>query len=358
MAVMGFDQRPVARPHHKLRPAGIAAAASYDPMQIAQKYGFPTGVTGAAQTIALIELGGGFDSADVAAYFQQKNVTRTGRLDPISVDGAPYAPNQDPDADGEVQLDIDVAGSVAPGANLRVYFGPNAGNGFYDAIQAALKDTQLAPTVISISWGGPESTWAAQDMDAMDQLFAAAAGRNITVCVASGDNGSVDNSPDGLNTTDFPASSPNVLGCGGTTLEPAPGAEVAWGNNNGASGGGYSTHFKKPGYQTSGQSALRGVPDVAGDADPATGYNVRVNGQPQVIGGTSAVAPLWAALVALANQQLSKQVGFINPALYANPGALNDITSGTNGGYNAGSGWDPVTGLGSPRGLAVVQALT
>jgi len=191
-------------------------------------------------------------------------------------------------------------------------------------------------------------------MDAMDQLFQTAAAKNITVCVASGDNGSADDSADGSDTVDFPSSSPHALGCGGTSF--GPNGEVAWNNASGASGGGFSAHFPRPSYQAGDQ--WRGVPDVCGDADPETGYNIQVNSQPMVSGGTSAVAPLWAALIALANQQLQRQVGFINPTLYANPSALTDITAGNNGGYSAGVGWDPVTGLGSPRGAAVVAVLS
>jgi kumamolisin len=221
-------------------------------------------------------------------------------------------------------------------------------------VLAAMTSPYGSPTVISISWGSSESYWAAQDMDALDQLFQTAAAKNITVCVASGDNGSADGSPDGSDTADFPASSPHVLGCGGTSF--GPNGEVAWNNASGATGGGFSAHFQRPSYQSGDQ--WRGVPDVCGDADPETGYNIQVNGVAMVSGGTSAVAPLWSALVALANQQLQRQVGFINPTLYANPAALTDITSGNNGGYSATVGWDAVTGLGSPRGVAVVTALS
>ena len=102
----------------------------------------------------------------------------------------------------------------------------------------------------------------------------------------------------------------------------------------------------------------RGVPDVSGDADPNTGYNILVDGKAMPIGGTSAVAPLWAGLVTLLNQKLGKPVGFLNPILYANPGALNDITQGSNGDYNAGPGWDPCTGLGSPNGMKLLAVLS
>ena len=358
VAVQGFDQRPVARPHFRILPRAAQAATTYDPAQLARIYQFPAGVDGSGQTVALIELGGGFEPNDVAAYFSEKGINRTGRLVSVSVDGAVNTPNDPSGADGEVQLDIDVAGSVAPGANVAVYFTTNTASGFLDAIQAALHDAANNPSVISISWGGPESSWAAQDIDAMDQAFQSAAALGVTVCAASGDSGAVDNAPDGRKTTDFPASSPNVLGCGGTSL-PEAGRETAWndGAGGGASGGGFSAHFPQPAYQKGIGGSGRGVPDVAADADPRTGYNVRIDGQDTVAGGTSAVAPLWAGLLALVNQALGRRAGFVNPTLYANPSALRDVTSGNNDGFSAGPGWDPVTGLGSPNGAAVQAAL-
>ena len=363
VAVMGLDQRPVAKPHFRVRPAAISAAAtavSYTPPQVATAYSFPPNLDGTGQTIALIELGGGYAANDVAAYFTQLGINRTGSLTDISVDGATNGGEADPTgADGEVQLDIEVAGSIAPAANIAVYFAPNQGAGFQDAISQAVNDTTTNPSVISISWGGPESSYAAQDLDAIDQTMAQAATLGITICVASGDNGSSDGAAAGTVAVDFPASSPNALGCGGTSLQIG-GAETAWndGAQGGASGGGYSAHFPIPAWQNGAvTNSMRGVPDVSGDADPATGYQVNVDGTATIVGGTSAVAPLWAALVALINQSVGHKVGFINPALYANPTALKDIVSGNNGAYTAGPGWDAVTGLGSPIGTSVLAAL-
>jgi len=365
VAVMGFDRRPVAKPHfRRLRavPSDRAApgdhaapsdrGASYTPLQVAERYGFPTDVTGAGQTIAIIELGGGYTSGHMDAYFAGLGVHRTGTLTAVGVGGAANAPDNNPDGpDGEVQLDIEVAGAVAPGANLAVYFGANAGSGFLDAIAAAVNDTDRDPSIISISWGGPESTYALQDLEAYDLAFAHAATIGITVCVASGDNGASDGEPDGKH-VDFPASSPHVLGCGGTRL-PATGDEVAWndGEQGGATGGGYSTHFHKPSWQSGNAKPHRGVPDVAGDADPQTGYRVAVDGGQTVVGGTSAVAPLWAGLIALVNQSCGARAGFVQPALYANAKtAFTDITSGNNNGYDAGPGWGSGDGPGIAEG--------
>ena len=357
VAVVGFDQRAIARPHFRVR-ARASAGISYDPSAVATHYGFPAGQTGAGQTVALIELGGGYVAAQMTAYFAAHHVHRTGTLEAVPVGGATNTPGDPSGADGEVQLDIQVVGSVAPAADIAVYFGANQGSGFLDAIAAAVHDMQRKPSVISISWGGPESTWSAQDIDAMDQVFQTAGSLGITVCAASGDSGASDGATTGMLTVDFPASSPHVLGCGGTRL-PHTGAEVAWndGTKGGASGGGFSTHFPRPSWQTGNTKTGRGVPDVAGDADPETGYNVSVDGHAEVIGGTSAVAPLWAGLVALANQAAGRSAGFVNPVLYAHPAAMTDITKGNNAGYSAAVGWDPVTGLGSPKGAGVVAAL-
>jgi kumamolisin len=137
-------------------------------------------------------------------------------------------------------------------------------------------------------------------------------------------------------------------------------------NNEGATGGGVSNFFALPSWQANanvpaptGSTGGRGVPDVAGDADPTTGYQIRVDGQDTVIGGTSAVAPLWAGLIAVANQQLGTQVGFIQPAIYAAKAAsaLNDITQGNNGAFYAGPGWDACTGLGSPIAAKLIPLL-
>jgi kumamolisin len=209
----------------------------------------------------------------------------------------------------------------------------------------------------------------------MDEAFQSAAAMGVSVCVAAGDDGSTDGVTDGLNHVDFPASSPNVLACGGTELVASGDSitsETVWNelaNNEGATGGGISDVFPLPSWQNGAgvppsanpsKNVGRGVPDVTGDADPTTGYVTRVDGNPDVIGGTSAVAPLWAALIALINQSIGKPVGFINPLLYQDAATardLNDITSGNNGAYSAGPGWDACSGLGSPIGAQVATAL-
>ncbi len=373
--VFGLDNRPQARSHLRraARPAaGAKASTSFTPVAIAALYGFPTGVDGAGECIGIIELGGGFRPADLTTYFSGLSIAEP-QVVAVSVDQAQNTPTTADGADGEVMLDIEVAGAIAPGARIAVYFAPNTDQGFLDAVTTAIHDAVNKPSVISISWGSAESTWTAQAMTQFDQAFQAAAAMGVTICVAAGDNGSSDGVTDGKPHVDFPASSPNALACGGTSITASGStiaSEVVWndGSNGGATGGGVSTVFPLPTYQANagipsvaGTSATgRGVPDASGNADPATGYQVLVDGQSMVVGGTSAVAPLWAGLVALMNQQLGKPVGFLNPLLYgslADQGLLNDIVSGSNGDYTARSGWDACTGWGSPRGAALSKAL-
>ena len=383
LAVLGLDTRPQFRAH--FRPLAAAAqGTSYSPNQVADIYQFPAGTTGAGQTIAVIELGGGFSTSDLDTYFGGLGIP-VPSISAVGVDGASNAPGSDPTgADVEVALDIDVIGAAAPGATQVVYFAPNNGDqGFVDAISEAAQASP-APIAISISWGQSEDSWTAQGRSAMDAAMADAAALGITVCAASGDNGSGDAVTDGQPHVDFPASSPYALGCGGTKLlaDPSTGtisSEVVWNetaSNEGAGGGGVSDQFPLPSWQANagvpaqaggssgtGGSSGRGVPDVAGNADPTTGYQIYSGGQAQVVGGTSAVAPLWAALVSRLAEATGQRFGLLQPALYAGvtPGAdvpgFHDITSGNNGAYAAGPGWDACTGLGSPDGTALLTRL-
>jgi kumamolisin len=374
-AVLGLDNRPQSKPHYRARPESLtvahaASAVSYSPRQVAQLYNFPSDVDGSGQTVGIIELGGGYKPADLKTYFSSLNIKEP-TITSVSVDKGKNAPTNPSSADGEVQLDIEVVGAVAPGAKIVVYFAPNTDQGFQDALTTAIHDTTHKPTVISISWGGPESTWTAQAMTAFDSAAQDAAALGVSICAASGDNGSSDGVTDGQNHVDFPASSPHILACGGTSLQSSNGAissETVWndGGQGGAGGGGFSTQFSLPTWQaTAGikppANGGRGVPDVSGDADPQTGYNVQVDGQKMVIGGTSAVAPLWSGLIALLNEKIGKPAGFLQPVLYGLPksaNAFHDIVGGSNGAFSAGPGWDPATGLGSPAGTNLLNALS
>ncbi|GAC1406245.1 MAG: S53 family peptidase [Candidatus Velthaea sp.] len=364
--VFGLDDRPQARAQFRragVRPAA-APATSFSPLQIAAAYNFPPAFDGSGQTIALIELGGGYTSADLDAYFSGFGLATPTVLS-VGVDGASNAPAGDPNsADTEVVLDIEVAGAVAPGARIVVYFAPNTDQGFLDAITTAIHDTVNAPSVVSISWGGPEPRWTAQALTNFDAAFAAAALLGVTVLCAAGDNGSDDGVGDGKPHVDFPSSSPHAIACGGTRLAlngTAIASETVWndGAGGGATGGGISAAFARPAWQADSgvPQTGRGVPDVAGDADPQSGYIVRVDGTSSVVGGTSAVAPLYAGLIARINQGAGKPAGFVNALLYANPAAFRDIIEGNNGAFSAATGWDACTGLGSPDGTRIAVAL-
>jgi kumamolisin len=407
-SVIGLDNRPFAKPHYRIRrgtarAAGVGATADrstasasvpagFTPPQLASLYIFPKNLDGTGQTIAILELGGGFHPAELTTYFQNLGIAT-----PPSVTAATYTnggtnspgtnaldPNN---PDVEVMLDIEVSGSIAPGAKIVVYFAPDTTDqSFLGVMNAILTDTVNKPNIVSISWGGPEDEATAQFRNEFDQLLQSAASLGVTVCVAAGDNGSADFAADDPNWdkkahVDFPASDPFVLACGGTQLTASSTAitkEVVWddGKNDGT-GGGVSRFFALPSYQQNAGvppaadptgPVMRGVPDVAGDAAPASGYRIICDGTSfpdpsqgiPPVGGTSAVAPLWAGLLARINQGLGKPVGFINPLLYAAPAnaTFRDITQGNNGDYKAGTGWDACTGLGTPNGQNLLQALT
>ena len=367
--VFGLDSRPAAKPRFQIaRKEGKIIShdqspQSFTPDQLAKIYGFPAGFTGKGQCIGIIELGGGFKPEDISSYFKSLNLAAP-TVKAISVDGGQNSPSTPDSADGEVMLDIEVSGAVANGATIAVYFAPNTDQGFLDAITTAVHDTNNQPSVISISWGSAELNWTTQALDNFNEAFKTAAALGVSICIASGDSGSRDGETDGKVHVDFPASSPYALACGGTHLEVTNNkisSETVWkDSDDSASGGGVSTYFPLADYQANANVPLevdtkfkgRGVPDVAADADPDTGYNVLVDGQQLVIGGTSAVAPLMAGLIALFNEQYNKPSGFIHPQLYADPGLCRDITEGNNKttsadtGYTAGPGWDACSGWG------------
>jgi kumamolisin len=391
--VFGLDTRPQGT-HHFQRPRGTRSAYAppgilYTPVQVASLYGFPAGLTGQGQCIGIIEFGGGYRTSDLDEYFQEigidpPSVVSVSVLGAVNYPTTPMANNGD---DVEVMLDIEVAGGVAPGAQIVVYFAPIYTLGWLRAFKTAIHDSYHNPSVISVSWGGPESTWTRQALRALNDDFKAAAAMGVTICTPAGDNGYTDGLPGSTAHVDFPGSSPYSLCCGGTSLRSTDStisSETVWNdgpnpaNPTSATGGGVSAFFAVPSYQNSVDvppsvnppyNPGRGVPDVAGVADPNTGYKIRVDGvdlwtaAPPIggpVGGTSAVAPLWAGLIALINEQLGNSVGFINPLLYsqgAEGGGLHDITSGNNGAYKAGPGWDPCTGLGSPDGTTLAGLL-
>jgi kumamolisin len=396
-AVFGFDNRPMGRPYVQQSTRRFISRAAqpytYLPPQVADFYSFPKGTDGSGQTIVIMTFNGalgdsgqqalgGYNPALLKPYFKN-----TLKLTPPSItDVVIHGPGNTPgdgknpnDATDEVLLDICMVAGVAPKANLVMYFTEFTEQGWVDAITAAVTATQNKPDVISISYGNPEDgpageiLWTKQAIRKVSEAFKRAALAGITICCASGDAGSTEGLSDHRQHVDFPASSPWVLSCGGTRVMASNSVisqESVWNDGPGsAGGGGISNLFAIPAYQTHAnippsanpsRHLGRGVPDVASLADPETGVIVVMpDGSEQPIGGTSAAAPLWAALIARLNQALGKPVGFLNPPLYKNmsSGVLRDIIDGDNGAYRAGTGWDACTGFGSPNGSRLQEAL-
>jgi kumamolisin len=404
VGVFGLDNRPQARPHLVMsRRQGAsgtergAATATAEPQlgqpgafigsQMADIYNFPSNLDGSGQCIGILEFGGGYSENDLKTYFTNLKLP-VPNITAISVSGVKNEPGKDPDSDAEVMLDIEIAASLAPGAKIAVYFAPFTEQGWVNAVNAAIHDTVNRPSVLSISWGFPEGQdiWTSQAITAVNQVFQSAALQGITICAASGDDGSRDQINDGLVHVDFPAASPYTLACGGSSLlfntSGAFTGEKVWNDGGrdqggGAGGGGVSDRIARPAWQAGvvppspnpGNHVGSGVPDVAGNADGATGYAVYVDGQLMGgVGGTSAVSPLWSALVARLNQGLGNRVGFFSPLLYASLGksdAFSDISVGDNDptggqlkGFKAQRGWDACTGWGSPNGTRLLAALS
>lgn len=375
--VFGLDNRPVASPKFQFlqqdetgfMPSRKSVFSGYTPDAIAKAYNFPAGVTGKGQCIGIIELDGGYRNKDLTTYFSTLKIPKPS-IKAVSIGDGFNNPSTSDSADGEVLLDIEVAGAVAPGAKIVVYFATNSDKGFLDAITTAIHDKINKPSVISISWGGAEINWTEQSLKNYNEAFKAASLLGVTICAASGDQGSSDQRPgdsnyDGLPHVDFPSSSPYVLSCGGTKVNIKNNkviSEVVWNDSkDSAGGGGVSSFFAKPGYQSSVTVPLspqkrfkgRGVPDIAGNASPNSGYKILVDGEWGVIGGTSAVAPLAAGFFALINEKNKKSSGFIQPTLYASPKKFcrdivkgNNITTPSKKGFKAKKGWDPCTGFG------------
>lgn len=418
--VYGLDTRPVGQPrrrrgnfqpmdfktlqpHAKGKVRGMAKASlanpfpgTFFPWELSELYNYPEKLTGANQNVAIFAFNGdspdphgGYKLAALQNYFEKVLGGKTPQIKDVVVQGPGNDPGPDTqassqrgDSTGEVMLDMCVVGSVAPGANIFMYFTEFTSQGWVDALNEAITDSNEI-SVISISYGNPEDdpegAWTAMGVQLVNQVFQGAAAKGITICCASGDDGSSDQVASGAH-VDFPASSPFVLGVGGTKLvasgstPDSVASETVWNEvlqSEGATGGGVSSVFSKPTYQDSvnvppsaNPSHLigRGVPDVAADADPVTGVVImHVDGKHlEPIGGTSASAPLWASLIARLNEGLKARCGFLNPVLYGrfSSGVLRDITVGNNGAYSAGPGWDACTGLGSPDGDQLFRALS
>jgi kumamolisin len=394
--VFGFNNhRAVRRLPRRSRLSELqmnAAAQSrpwFLPTELATIYSFPD-ANAQSQCIGLLEFGGGVDQSDVAAYFQKIGVPAP-NIQIVPVDGVSTDPAADPQSTGEVMLDIDVAGAMTGGAKVAVYFSTFDEKGFIDILSAVINDAANDPCVLSVSWGWDENQpfnnntvlWSPAAIDHVNHSLLAIAQLGITVCVSTGDDGAEAQVQDGQAHVNFPATSPYVLAVGGTTLHARKGTngktavtEVVWNDGPGSgTGGGVSDITPVPSWQEGkvprsinpGNFAGRAIPDVAANADPNTGYFVRSGGQFQIVGGTSAAAPLWGSLITRINALLGKRVGNFNALLYDTigpGGALRDITTGNNdtdglldGQFSAGPGWDACTGWGTPDGAKLLNAL-
>lgn len=360
-------QDPKEEAIEKPQPKAPHGAAPRTPVyfnvgEVARVYSFPT-PTLAHLSIAIISLGGTINKSDIITYWTKIlgiSSANLPKINVISVDGAAYTWGADQGADMENTLDVTISGGLAPGSIVNLYSAPNTDAGFYHAISAALTAKN---NVISISWGSAEVNWTSSSLQAFNSLFQLATQTyKVNVFAAAGDDGSSDGVSDGKAHADFPASSPWVTACGGTNLycptrvysDPTT-RETDWSYtaSDGGGGGAISTVFPVPTYQHGiipyGLTAAltkRGVPDVSLVADPETGWLILVNGQNEVVGGTSCVSPAYAGLIARSGVKGE----WLLPTFYKNPTAFNDILKGSNGKYVAGKGYDLTTGLGSIKG--------
>jgi kumamolisin len=374
--VFGFDGRPLAGRSVLPQAAHVQRRGrthSFSPPEVARLYGFPEEFDGRGQTVGVIALGGGYLPHDLTAFFKHLRLPRP-RFSDVSVAGAHNAPaGRSRQFDGEVTGDIEMVGALVPAAHIVVYFAPNSVRGFFEAVAHAVHDARYAPSIISISWGSAEVHWARRTLRQFNEVLSEAAITGVTVCCSSGDHGAFADLQDRKRHVCFPASSPFALACGGTSLLGSRRdylVEKAWSDKFGASGGGVSELLPRPPWQSAARVPKsstghrgRGVPDVAANGDPASGYRVFVQGKWRVGAGTSAAAPLWAGLLARVNQMRRSPVGLITPFLYrhaaalAKGGGLRPIQKRQGSRQLAARGWNRATGLGAPHGLTLAAAI-
>jgi len=395
-AVIGLSPHAPARPHFPAAGGGEergTASPRFTCPEIAELYSFPE-ADGVGQTIAVVCLGGGFHQSDLDAFAASIGLPPPA-VEAVGVQGGANRPVSMAELQGlvryletlegpppsdaamftlETTMDVELALGFSPGARVVAYFAPsNDEQGFYQAVSAAVFDEERRPSVLSLSWGWKEEQWqdeSAAILPAVEELLAEAGRLGVTFCASSGDSGA--GGAGSAAWVQYPASSPYALSCGGTTIEVAGGeivAETAWRQRVGdqiySSGGGVSAIFARPAFQDGiallEKDGKRGVPDVSGVADRGAGVAITVGGAVIAGGGTSAVAPLWAALAARLDQAVGCPLGHANPCLYAaarrDPGCFQDVTTGGNPEYHASAGWDAVTGLGSPHGERLLAAL-
>jgi kumamolisin len=370
VGVYGFDQSPMTR--HDAMPLAVGTARgpakAFTAPELADWYAYPE-ADGAGQTVGVIALGGGYRESDLRAFFRGLKLPQP-RFTSVSVLGARNNPDgRSRQMDGEVGGDIQTVGALVPGAHIVVYFAPNTERGFMAAVAHAVHDQKWKPSVLSISWGRNEMHWSRRMLRQFDEILMEAALLGITICCSSGDTGELADSLDHTPHVCFPAASPWVVACGGTSLAARRAGrivECAWSNQMGASGSGLSALCARPRWQGRSHKPShvgRRVPDVSANADPQSPYRVYINGAWHVGAGTSASAPMWAGLVARLNQLRGERIGLITPALYKHAAALvkrralRRVPASRGRRVPAGTGWAPHTGLGVPHGRCLVDAL-
>jgi kumamolisin len=399
-ALLGLQGSRHAWPRCRSAVHGSRAAGRLH--DLAQAYGFPANLDGSGETIGLIELGGGFYPEDIEQFCSRIGVPTP----PITVVEIGSSTNRPASrraiheysdvvngtltlaakaeetasfiaaqCTAEVTMDIEILAALAPAAHIVVYFSSGDEQGLYHAISRAVHDERHQPAILSVSWSMPEHALSQMEIDAIEGVLREAAQLGITVCGSSGDAGAQNGSKDGKASVNYPASSPYCLACGGTSGkidQQSIAEEVVWNSTHygikGASGGGVSERFHIPAWQESaripvgpGGKVGRGVPDVAGLADPRYGCEMLIADRTFTSSGTSAVAPLWAALIARLNQALGRRCGHLHPHVYQlgkerRPG-LRPVLKGDNGLYHAGEGWNACTGYGTPRGEELLEHL-
>ncbi len=396
--VFGLDQRRVAhRAGADTDSQAVAEQVSpLAPADLERRYSFPPG-RGAGQTVAIAEFGGTYFPDDLAAFSRQHRLSPAAvkvvdvGLEPVPPAAVERLPEEERrevlDASGEVMMDIEIVSGLCPEAEILVYFATFDQKGWIDLLDAVIAGKPAATSVLSVSWGLAEdsSDWSRAAVEEVNQRLQAVAHLGVTVCVASGDDGSGDQLHDGRAHVNFPASSPFVLSVGGTMLNGD--REVVWWQSpgqrqggGGATGGGVSAIFPRPAWQTVKVASLnpgaidgRVVPDVAALAGPPY-YDLVMLGERQPSGGTSAATPVWAALLTRIRAAGKPSAGttFLAPLLYASlasgeprgQATCADITEGDNAshpqpgtGYQAEAGYDAVGGWGVPNGEGLLASL-
>jgi len=341
--VMGLDARPFASPLYRLLPARLLdplTFSGYMASQVKNIYRAFPGNAGAGRKVGILELGGCYQPSAMAWYWNRAHLSGSPN---VRTSGGQNT--NDMNSTIEVMLDVEIIASLVPLAQTTIYFGPNSYQGFYDVLAQAITDRCDA---VSISWGTLEANCSPSYLAAWEQLAKAGSQVGVTITAASGDKGASGG-------PEFPADIPHILGCGGTTLDAPNGnyrSESVWGHGGWATGGGYSAHFSQPAYQTPvkiGTNPHRMIPDVASDADPNTGFLVRVDTATYIVGGTSAASPFWAALICRINKAIKKKLGFANPKIYGlSLPTMRPVTTGTCGPYSGRPIYSLCCGLGTP----------